>query len=89
MLVERGMLRGTDVMDMSGAMARGNRHQQDCLYGRDCGYRYRYCNCTSTLETTRVNYLRARSFNFNLDLEYFNILYNYTVQVIATGVIVI
>ena len=27
MLVERGMLRGTDVMDMSGARARGNRHQ--------------------------------------------------------------
>jgi hypothetical protein len=26
-LVERGMLRGTDVMDVSGAMARGNRHQ--------------------------------------------------------------
>jgi hypothetical protein len=27
-LVERSMLRGTDVIDMSSAMARGNRHQQ-------------------------------------------------------------
>ena len=26
-VAERGMLRGTDVMDMSGARARGNRHQ--------------------------------------------------------------
>jgi hypothetical protein len=27
-LVERSMLRGTGVMDVSSAMARGNRHQQ-------------------------------------------------------------
>jgi hypothetical protein len=30
-MAERGMLRGTDVMDISGAMARGNRHQQSIL----------------------------------------------------------
>ena len=27
-LVERGMIRGTNVMDVSSAMARGNRYQQ-------------------------------------------------------------
>jgi hypothetical protein len=31
-LVERSMLRGTNVMDMSSAMARGNRHQHTAQY---------------------------------------------------------
>jgi hypothetical protein len=30
-LVDRSMLRGTGVMDVSSAMARGNRHQQNWL----------------------------------------------------------
>ena len=31
-MMERGMLRGTDVMDMSSAMARGNRHQHIIVF---------------------------------------------------------
>lgn len=51
MVAERGMLRGTDVLDMSGARARGNRHQsliylqllplnmRNCTAGGDGGRR--------------------------------------------------
>jgi hypothetical protein len=31
-MMERSMLRGTDVMDMSRAMARGNRHQHMIVF---------------------------------------------------------